>query len=98
MDTYLYCEVTKGQFSDEWAVQGTTHTGSGFSLFVSGQYVDRDRKYAGSNAGPGWLHVDVLETDENRALVRLPGQTFENGKTVTVTLEQIKERDSSEYA
>ena len=98
MNTYLSCRIRKGQFGGERAVQGTTYTGDEFSLFVPLEYVERDEECAADKVDMGWLRLEVLATDARRALVRLPGQTFENGKTVTVSLEQITKRESREFA
>jgi len=96
MKTYLSCEVRRGQFGAEWAVRGVTVSGAGFSFFAPNEYVELDKARSNSEGGLGWIRVEVLEEDEHRALVRLPGQTFENGRTVTVRRDQIEARESRE--
>jgi len=71
-------------FSGEVAVRGKTAEGTEFSLFVADDYVEYDAPAASSHPVDGWIHVDVLAREGGLVLVRLPGQTFENGRTVTV--------------
>ena len=44
----------------------------------------------------GWLSVEVLDREDALLLVRLPGQTFENGQTVTVRDSQVDVRPRRE--
>ena len=92
MTTFLTCNVSSGQFRDEYAVKAQAQNGE-FSLFAPESCVkirEGDAVCAGQEK-PGLLAVKLLESDESRALVELPAQAFENGNAVTVARSQIKE-------
>lgn len=93
MDAYLKCKVGQGQFSEELAIVGRTHDGATFSLFApeSEVLLDAGRPMAESDVD-GLLRVDVVESNDSLALVRLPGQTFGNGRIVTVSARDIERR------
>ena len=98
MYIYLSCEIGPGQFSGEVAVLSSDANGNEFSLFVPEELVDFEGELTDSRFTKGWLRVDVLDKDGTRALVRLPGQAFENGTTVTVSLQSLQERLPRETA
>lgn len=98
MDNCLRCQVTPGMFSGEVAVRGTTADGTEFSLFVSEEFVDCSEPVTEGRPVDGWLSVEVLAREDNLALVRLPGQTFENGQTVTVLDSQLELRPRRQTA
>jgi len=98
MATYLSCEAREGQFPGECAIKGTTYAGGGFSLFAPQELVELVSAPVTQEPVAAWLRVDVLDSDSHRALVRLPGQTFENGRTVTVSRERIEEREARQFA
>lgn len=89
-NAWLRCMITPGQFSCEYAVEGQTFAGEGFSLFAC----DYDLKFpANQPAGgrvQGWIRVTVVKTAGSRALVQLPKSTMENGDTVTVDCNNLK--------
>jgi hypothetical protein len=91
MDAYLMCSADRGQFPDEFSVKGNTASGEMFSLFAPKEFVKPD---ASGEAGPARVRVSVLESDDERALVRLPAQTLENGATVTVSKDQLDSEDA----
>lgn len=92
MDTYLRCKVGLGQFSGEVAVQAAMAGGEEFSLFVSDEYVDYEGGLAVASSLDGWLRVQVLAAQSGLLLVQLPGETFENGRTVTVEKTEVQQR------
>ena len=94
MTAYLNCNVTRGQFSGEYAIRGTAQAGE-FSLFVPKECVKGINDEWGNVDGEqqALLRVTILKEDEDRALVELPAQTFENGQAVTVQRDQIREVD-----
>lgn len=84
---WLRCEVKPGQFSGECAVSGDTFDGEGFSLFAPEESVRRTDK----DSPAGWVQVTVLDKQDSLVLVRLPGQTLENGTTITVSVSELEE-------
>ncbi len=97
MATYLRCRINPGQFSGEFAIHGESHNKETFSMFASEKDVDGVNPDQESEC-EGWLRVEVLDRDENLSLVRLPGQTFGNGTTVTVLNSELCERSPREIA
>ena len=86
MTGQIKCKVGPGQFSNEWAVKGTSYDGTEFSLFAPREYVD----YEKNCRGDGWLQVEILDQDATRFLVRLPRQAFEIGFFVAVNKRIMK--------
>lgn len=88
---WLRCTVGKGQFEDERAVRGKDHQGATFSLFVSRDDVRlSDQQRSGeSEVADSEVCVAVLAEEDEYFLVCLPGQTFENGRTITVHRSQL---------
>ena len=89
MNTYLSCNVGKGQFRGEWAIRGKVYAGGEFSLFAPSEFVQNEDGPPVNGCSHGWLRVEVLDADDRRVLVKLPRQAFENGQTITVGREQI---------
>jgi hypothetical protein len=79
-------------FCGEVAVRGITADGVEFSLFVSKDFVESDSPIGDSEPVAGWLLVEVLDQEGDLVLVRLPGQVFENGQTVTVRDSLVERR------
>ena len=96
MALWLRCEVSRGQFNNEVAVSGQTYDGRGFSLFISGEFVEVEHEGSIGADEPvnGYVRVDQLDRKGSLVLVKLPGQTFENGRTITVHEQQLSMRDS----
>ena len=92
MESFLRCRVSRGLFSGEAAVSGVSADGTEFSLFVGDDFVEFDAPPGASDAVEGWLRVTQLAEEGGLVLVRLPGQTFENGRTVTVRQAQLERR------
>ena len=80
MEAFLRCQVSRGMFSGEVAVRGKTANGPEFSLFVPVELVEVDLSATATEAVEGWLRVEVLAREGALILIRLPGQTFENGQ------------------
>ncbi|WP_339910040.1 hypothetical protein [Symmachiella dynata] len=93
---WLSCQVSPGQFSGELSVKGDTFDSEGFSLFSQREFV----VYAEGEAPPvnGWIEVAVLDTRDGLALVKLPGQTLENGTTITVSESELSTTASQQEA
>jgi hypothetical protein len=92
MKSYIRCGIYPGQFSSEYAVSSKDSRKRVFSLFaptdcvlLDGEQPTRDRTV------DGWLIVEVLESDCERALVRLPRESFELGRFVTVSVSLLKD-------
>jgi hypothetical protein len=88
--TLLRCSISPGQFTGEFAVAGTLHDNSGFSLFAQDSDVETPNVPTSTAPVTGWLRVDVIQEQGDLALVRLPQDTLENGRTVTVRREQLR--------
>lgn len=86
-EKWLTCSVSPGQFPTEYAVAGEQHDGKPFSLFAPREAVRPPEK---GDEGPGLLRVNVVERKGDLALVRLPAQTFENGRHVTVKAAELQ--------
>jgi hypothetical protein len=92
MEALLRCQVSPGMFSGEVAVRGKTADGTEFSLFVPDEFIEHGVMAIANGPVDGWLCVEVLAREGALLLVRLPGQTFENGQTVTVRDSEIEFR------
>jgi hypothetical protein len=98
MQVFLKCLVGKGLFTGEYAVQGIAADGTGFSLFVADEYLDGELPTTDDCNVDGWIAIDIIERKGDLALVRLPGETFENGRFVTVNCQEIRKRCCREIA
>ena len=98
MDTFLRCQLSPGMFSVEAAVRGTAADGTEFSLFVPRDFIECDQPISDSSSIDGWLRVKILDQADDLTLVRLPGQAFENGETVTVKDSEVEQRPRREPA
>ena len=96
MDAFLRCQLSPGMFREEVAVCGKTAEGAEFSLFVPEEFTECDGTVADSGPVDGWVRVEILAQDGRLMLVRLPGQTFENGQTVTVQGSEVEQRPRRE--
>lgn len=90
MDAFLSCKIQSGQFSQEVAVRGRTFDGTEFSLFVPRECVECEDPITNTAEVDGWLRVEVLDQNPTLLLVRLPGETFENGHIITVKRAQVQ--------
>lgn len=87
---YLECEIGLGQFRDEFAVRGKTVDGE-FSVFTSGEFLDFDGDPpSGKEWVRGSIRVEIIDEGDGVLLVRLPQQSLENGRFVTVRQEAVE--------
>jgi hypothetical protein len=89
---WLHCQVSRGQFQNEAAVKVTDFAGHEFSLFVPSRFVTPAVETLGDNWEDGQLEVEILESRDGFHLVYLPGETFANGRAITVREEQISRK------
>lgn len=87
--TGLRCKVSKGQFNDEYAVRGNDYRGDEFSFFVNEQFVNLQGDQIDANEVDAVLTVTCLKQEGDLVLIRLPGQTFSNGSTITVRASEL---------
>lgn len=87
---WLRCEIREGQFDGEYSVSGDTIDGAGFSLFLPTEFVASDQ-HISTDSVPGWVKVEVLDSNDDCVLVKLPRHTLENGATVTVSADDIED-------
>ncbi len=85
----IRCQVFPGQFSSEYAVEGEQAGGERFSLFAPTKFVECDETPTRDRAVSGWLTVSLWQLAGDRAIVRLPRESFESGRFVTVSLGQF---------
>lgn len=97
-ELWLRCSVSEGQFSDEFAVSAQTFDEGEFSLFVPDEFVELEGSLDEQQSVPGWVRVDVLDQKDDLVLVRLPRQTLENGRSVTVRRSQLETRPARQEA
>jgi hypothetical protein len=92
MEHQIRCKVFPGQFSSEYAVEGVQANGDRFSLFAPTKTVETDEPATRDRAVEGWLKVVVWEQTGDRVIVKLPRESFESGRFVTVSLSQFRIR------
>jgi hypothetical protein len=90
MKNFVRCKVYPGQFSDEFAVSGDQANGERFSLFVPVSEVRTDQTPTRDSAVDGWLQVAVWEMAGDTVVVKLPRESFESGRFVTVRGDQFQ--------
>ena len=95
---WLACNVSLGQFTDEFAVRGEDYQSEEFSLFVRPQFLALTQPPSAETEVSGFLRGIELERRDGLCLIRLPGQTFENGSTITVRDEQLEANPSHQCA
>jgi hypothetical protein len=89
MDTQLRCTLSQGQFSSELAVVVRSASGREFSLFAQKSDLSYSEPPTEGQSVDGWIKVEVIETNRNLCLVRLPQTTLENGQYITVACDQL---------
>src|SRR5262249_593403 len=95
MESQIRCKVFPGQFSSEYAVKAQQTNGEWFSLFVPIVTVEVDEAVNRERAFDGWLKVEVWEVKDDKAIVKLPRESFESGRFVTVSVSQFKSHPES---
>ncbi len=91
METWLRCSISLGQFSGEFAVTGEQADGSTFSFFAPANQVRIQKRPEKGEAVEGWVRVQLWENGGDKAVVRLPRESFEKGRYVTVRADQLAE-------
>lgn len=87
---WLVCKISPGQFSGEFAVEGITFDGTGFSLFAPRDHLMFDGEPSADKPIDGLIEVSIGDSNDELCLVNLPRPTFENGKSVTVKRGQLQ--------
>jgi hypothetical protein len=86
----IRCKVFPGQFSTEYAVECAQADGSKVSLFAPAKDVEPLESPTREHPVGGWLRVTLWEVKGGRAIVKLPRDSFESGRFVTVNLSEFK--------
>jgi hypothetical protein len=86
---HLRCKVTDGQFENEVAVSGLDYQGERFSMFVDRQFVEGVGA-PGDHGADAMLLVTSIAEKDDLVLIRLPGETLSNGRTITVRRSQLE--------
>lgn len=90
MEKWLDCTISPGQFTGEFAVQGKMFDATEFSLFAP----EEDLKFNGEPSWDkpvqGFIRIILGPQKDDLLLVTLPQPTFENGRTITVKVEQVR--------
>ena len=91
MEKFLDCTIYPGQFTGEYAVQGEMFDSTGFSLFAPKEYLEFKDEPTPDKSVKGFIRVQVGTRKDDLLLVTLPFPTFENGQTITVKTNQVKD-------
>jgi hypothetical protein len=89
---WLKCQVLPGQFSGEFAIRGKLFNNSDFSLFAERNDVKFTDEPSIDKFVDGWLKITVGSQQGDLLLVALPQPSFENGQTITVKRDQVREQ------
>jgi hypothetical protein len=95
---WLKCRVSPGQFSGEYVVEAKDFRESGFSLFVPDDVVECDAEPREGESVDGLVQVEILDSSDDLALIKLPRTPLENGPTVTVRVGQLAHRTAKALA
>lgn len=88
---FLRCDISEGQFTDEYAVDGKAYNDESFSLFAGKSDLRCDRfPDRQGDVVEGGITVDILDEQEGLMLVKLPKRTLENGDVFTVRADQVE--------
>ena len=90
MKNWLKCKISSGQFTGEFAIQGSLFNNSDFSMFAEKEYLEFTENPTDDHPVDGWIRVETLDKKDNLFLVALPQPTFENGQIITVKAEMLK--------
>ena len=93
MRAFIPCRVYPGQFSSEYAVEATQQGGAPFSLFVPTRYVEPVETPTRDHTVEGRLQVIIVQDRDGVAIVRLPRESFESGRFVVVSSDQLEQVD-----
>ena len=99
MDIWLRCKIGRGQFTEEFAIEGRSVDERGFSLFAQGDDLEFEgMPPTGDQFIDGWIRVRKIDERDDLVLIELPEQTLENGRTVTVKRDWLRLADSYQEA
>jgi hypothetical protein len=90
MEARLRCSLFPGQFSSELAVVVRSANGRELSLFAEKSDLVYSETPTEWQPVEGWVKVEVVQSERNLHLVRLPQTTLENGQFITVKAEQLE--------
>ncbi|MCK4291966.1 MAG: hypothetical protein KAY65_02120 [Planctomycetes bacterium] len=90
MEKWLDCTISPGQFTGEFAVQGKMFDATEFSLFAPKEDLKFSGKPSWDKPVQGFIRVIPGASEGDLLLVSLPRPTFENGRTITVKIDQVK--------
>ncbi|MHC4394119.1 MAG: hypothetical protein ACYS1A_00555 [Planctomycetota bacterium] len=90
MTKWLYCTISPGQFTGEFAVQGKMFDSTEFSLFAPRESLQFSDEPSWDKPVQGLIRVVIGDVKGDLLLVSLPRPTFENGQTITVNKTQVK--------
>lgn len=91
MQNWLKCKIFPGQFTGEYAVKGKLFNDIEYSLFVEKQYLEFSGVPTFEKPVEGWICVERELKKDDLLLVSLPQPTFENGQSITVKMDQVKD-------
>jgi hypothetical protein len=91
MKKWLECKIWPGQFTGEYAVQGKLFDNTGFSLFAEKEHLNFSVEPTLERPVEGWIRIELGPGKDNLLLVTLPRPTFENGQTITVKTNQVRD-------
>lgn len=91
MEKWLECTISPGQFTGEYSVRGILFDGTGFCLFAEETDLRFSRKPQQDNPVQGLIRVASGQLKDDLLLVSLPQATFENGQTITVRADQVRD-------
>ena len=91
MEKWLDCTVSLGQFSGEYSVQGQLFDGTGFCLFAEKDVLKFEQEPVKDKAVQGRIRILLGHLKDDLLLVTLPQPTFENGQTITVRANQVRD-------
>ena len=90
MEQWLDCQISPGQFSGEFAVQGLMFDETAFSLFAPEDCLFFEAAPSTDAPVKGRIRVVVIDKRDNLCMINLPRPTFENGRAVTVKEDQLR--------
>ena len=90
MEQWLDCQISPGQFSGEYAVQGLMFDETAFSLFAPKDCLSFEADPSTSAPVKGKIKVVIVDKKDNLCMINLPRPTFENGRAITVKVEQLR--------
>ena len=91
MEKWLDCTISPGQFTGEYAVQGKLFDNTGFSLFAEKEALKFDAEPTADKPVKGLIRIVPGQQKDDLTLVTLPQPSLENGQTITVKAEQVRD-------